>query len=82
MGLPVVTTVLVALRDQLSLESVLLLYLLAVVLVAVVGGILPGVVAAIVSVLLANYFFTPPFHTFVVEQRDMRCHEPSGQCPN
>ena len=24
----------------------------------------------IVSFLLANYFFTPPFHTLVVEQRD------------
>jgi len=66
----VVTTVLVQLREHLSLESVLLLYLLAVVLVAVVGGILPGVVAAIVSVLLANYFFTPPYHTLIVEQRD------------
>ncbi len=65
-----VTTVLVQLREHLSLESVLLLYLLAVVLVAVVGGILPGVVAAIVSVLLANYFFTPPYHTLIVEQRD------------
>jgi K+-sensing histidine kinase KdpD len=69
-GLPVVTTVLVRLREHFSLESVLLLYLLAVVLVAVVGGILPGVVAAIVSVLLANYFFTPPYHTLFVEQRD------------
>src|SRR5206468_3990356 len=59
-GLPVVTTVLVQLREHLSLESVLLLYLLAVVLVAVVGGILPGVVAAIVSVPLAHYFLTPP----------------------
>jgi K+-sensing histidine kinase KdpD len=69
-GLPVVTTVLVRLREDVSLESVLLLYLLAVVLVAVVGGVLPGVVAAIVSVLLANYFFTPPYHTLIVEQRD------------
>jgi K+-sensing histidine kinase KdpD len=69
-GLPVVTAVLVGVRSQLSLGSVLLLYLLAVVLVAVLGGILPAVVAAILSVLLANYFFTPPFHTFFVEQRD------------
>ncbi|WP_132192487.1 MULTISPECIES: DUF4118 domain-containing protein [Kribbella] len=69
-GLPIVTTVLVELRSQLSLESVLLLYLLAVVLVAVIGGILPAIVAAVLSVLLANYFFTPPFHTLFVEQRD------------
>jgi K+-sensing histidine kinase KdpD len=69
-GLPIATTVLAGLRDQLALESVLLLYLLAVVLVAVVGGVVPAVIAAIVSDLLANYFFTPPFHTLVVEQRD------------
>lgn len=65
-----VTAILVGLRSQLSLASVLLLYLLAVVLVAVVGGILPAVVAAVLSVLLVNYFFTPPFHTLIVEQRD------------
>ncbi|TDW95397.1 phospho-acceptor domain-containing protein [Kribbella pratensis] len=70
LGLPIVTVVLVGLRSQLALESVLLLYLLAVVLVAVIGGILPAVVAAVLSVLLANYFFTPPFHTLFVEQRD------------
>jgi K+-sensing histidine kinase KdpD len=69
-GLPVVTQVLLELRAQLALGSVLLLYLLAVVLVAVIGGVIPAVVAAIVSFLLANYFFTPPFHTLVVEQRD------------
>jgi K+-sensing histidine kinase KdpD len=69
-GLPVVTAILVGVRSQVSLESVLLLYLLAIVLVAVVGGILPAVVAAVLSVLLANYFFTPPFHTLFVEQRD------------
>jgi K+-sensing histidine kinase KdpD len=69
-GLPIATTVLVGLRDQLALESVLLLYLLAVVLVAVIGGVLPAVIAAIVSDLLANYYFTPPFHTLFVEHRD------------
>jgi two-component system, OmpR family, sensor histidine kinase KdpD len=69
-GLPLLTALLARLHTRLSLESVLLLYLLAVVLVAVVGGVLPAVVAATVSFLLANYFFTPPFHTFVVEQRD------------
>ena len=69
-GLPTATAVLVELRAQLALESVLLLYLLAVVLVAVVGGVLPAVIAAILSVLLANYYFTPPFHTLFVEQRD------------
>jgi K+-sensing histidine kinase KdpD len=68
--LPTLTALLVWARDSLSLGSVLLLYLLAVVLVSVVGGIVPGVVAAVASFLLANFFLTPPYHTFVVESRD------------
>jgi K+-sensing histidine kinase KdpD len=64
------TGVLVALRDTLALESVLLLYLLAVVLVAVIGGWLPALIAALASFLLANFFFTRPYHTLVVESRD------------
>lgn len=52
---------------DLALESVLLLYLLAVVVVAVVGGVLPALLAAVASFLLANWFLTPPFRTLVVE---------------
>ncbi|MFD7154979.1 DUF4118 domain-containing protein [Kribbella sp. NPDC059898] len=69
-SLPVLTIVLVPVRDSLALESILLLYLLLVVLIAATGGVLPGVVAALGSVLLANFFFTTPYHTFAVEQRD------------
>src|SRR5918993_576940 len=67
-GLPPLTTILIALRATLALESVLLLYLLAVVVVAVVGGILPAVVAALASLLLANFFFTTPYGTLHVDQ--------------
>jgi K+-sensing histidine kinase KdpD len=69
-GLPALTGVLVLARDTLSLGTLLLLYLLAVVIVAVIGGTLPAVLAAVVSFLLANWYLTPPYHTFVVEQRD------------
>jgi two-component system, OmpR family, sensor histidine kinase KdpD len=69
-GLPTLTVILTGSRNTLALGSVLLLYLLAVVVVAVVGGILPAVIAALASFLLANWFLTPPYHTFVVEQRD------------
>jgi K+-sensing histidine kinase KdpD len=68
--LPILTAFLVAVRGMLALESVLLLYLLAVVTVAVVGGVLPAVVAALASVILANFFFTTPYHTLIVNQRD------------
>jgi two-component system, OmpR family, sensor histidine kinase KdpD len=69
-GLPALTGVLVLARDDLSLGTLLLLYLLAVVIVAVIGGTLPAVLAAVASFLLANWYLTPPYHTFVVEQRD------------
>jgi len=69
-GLPALTAVLVLARDTLSLGTLLLLYLLTVVIVAVIGGTLPAVLAAVASFLLANWYLTPPYHTFVVEQRD------------
>jgi two-component system, OmpR family, sensor histidine kinase KdpD len=69
-GLPVGTAALLVARDDLALGSVLLLYLLAVVVIAAVGGLLPGIVSAALSFGLANWFFTPPFHTLAVAGRD------------
>lgn len=70
LGLPLFTALLVAVGPALALESVLLLYLLAVVVVAVVGGVLPAVLAAVTSFLLANWFLTPPFRTLLVASTD------------
>lgn len=67
-GLPLLTWVMVSLRASGPGESVLLIYLLAVVVVAVVGGMLPGLLGAVGGFLLANWFLTPPFHTFTVGQ--------------
>ncbi|MEO6470833.1 MAG: DUF4118 domain-containing protein [Aeromicrobium sp.] len=69
-GLALITAILVLLRDSLELESVLLVYMLAVVIVAVVGGMVAATVAAVLAFLLANWFLTPPYHTFEVERRD------------
>ncbi len=69
-ALPVLTVVLSSLLDELRLGSLLLVYLLAVVVVAAIGGWWPAVLAAIASVLTANWFLTPPFHTLAVESRD------------
>jgi K+-sensing histidine kinase KdpD len=66
-GLPLLTGLLVAVSDSVELDSVLLVYLLAVVLIAVIGGIGPSLLAALTSFLLANWFLTPPYHTFEVE---------------
>lgn len=69
-GVPVLTAALVTGRGTLGLDSVLLIYLLAVVVVAVVGGLLPAMLGAVVSFLLANWFLTPPYGTLQVQGRD------------
>lgn len=61
---------LVGSRGDLALGSVLLLYLTGVVVVAAVGGLGPGLLAAGASVLTANWFLVPPYHTLVMESRD------------
>jgi two-component system, OmpR family, sensor histidine kinase KdpD len=69
-GLPLVTVALANLRDSLSLPSVLLIYLITVLAVAAVGGTIPALVAALSASLLANWFFTPPYHRFTVAEAE------------
>jgi len=70
LGLPLLTIALVSVRSSLATQSILMIYLLAVVVVAVVGGVLPALVAAVASFLLVNWFLTPPYYTLVVHGRD------------
>ena len=51
-----------------NLVSDVLVFLLVVVVVALVGGFLPALVAAVGGSLLLNYYFTPPLHTFAVNE--------------
>ena len=69
-GLPVMTVALVALRGSVSLESALLLYLLAVVIIAIVGGAVPGLVTVVAADVLANYFLVPPYRTLHINSSD------------
>ena len=67
-GLPLLTWLLSDLRTDLGLPSVLLLFLLLVVAISAVGGVWPALSAAVVGFLLANWYFTPPIHTFTIEE--------------
>jgi two-component system, OmpR family, sensor histidine kinase KdpD len=67
-GLLALTGGLIPLRDDLAVESVLLLYLLAVVATAAVGGVWPASAAAVLAVGIVNWFFTPPYHTLTIAQ--------------
>lgn len=69
-GLPVLTAVLVRFRADLDLASHLLLYLLLVVAIAAVGGRAPALVSAVAAFLAANWYLTPPIHTWTVNERE------------
>jgi two-component system, OmpR family, sensor histidine kinase KdpD len=66
--LPLLTWGLVADTRHLSLDDDLLIYLVAVVAIAVFGGFWPAVLAAVAASLLVNWYFTPPLHTFSIEE--------------
>ncbi|MFJ6000445.1 ATP-binding protein [Streptomyces sp. NPDC092370] len=71
MGLAVLTVALVPVRGSLSLASIALIYLTAVVIVAATGGLGLALVAAVTSDVLVNFFFVPPYRTLTVENRDL-----------
>jgi two-component system, OmpR family, sensor histidine kinase KdpD len=69
-GLPLATILLASLRGQLSLASDILTVMVVVVAAAIVGGFWPGIAAAVAGFLLLNYYFTQPYHTFVISRPD------------
>jgi two-component system sensor histidine kinase KdpD len=67
-GLPALTAVLTEARADVDLPSVLLLYLALAVGVAATGGAAPAAAAAVGGFLCANWYFTPPVHTWTIAQ--------------
>ncbi|RBQ17991.1 histidine kinase [Spongiactinospora rosea] len=70
LGLPVLTLAMSAVRDHLSLPSVILLFLLLVVSVALAGGRWPAITAAVGAFLLINWYFTPPVRDLTIADPD------------
>ncbi|MGN6472453.1 MAG: sensor histidine kinase, partial [Mycobacteriales bacterium] len=65
--IPLMTVLLAANRSHVSLDDVLLLYLVTVLAITLVGGFWPAVLAAVAASLIINWYFTPPLHTFTVD---------------
>src|SRR5215467_1899589 len=65
---PLLTLVLGNVRGDVNLTSDVLLFLVGVVAVALIGGLIPSVIAAVASSLFLNYYFTPPFYTFNINE--------------
>jgi two-component system sensor histidine kinase KdpD len=69
-ALPLVTVLLLPLRDGEHLATVLLAYLGVVVVTTVIGGPGPGLTAAVAAFLLENYFFVAPVRTFTISETE------------
>lgn len=70
-GIPVLTAVLIALRDSVELSTVLLLYLALTVAATAAGGLAPGLLSAIGGFALAAFYFTRPFSRWVIADPDV-----------
>jgi two-component system sensor histidine kinase KdpD len=69
-GLPMLTAVLVPMRSDVGLPTILLLYLMLVVVVAALGGVVPAMVSALAAFLVVNRLFTPPIHTWTIAEAE------------
>ncbi|MEU4332779.1 sensor histidine kinase KdpD [Nonomuraea dietziae] len=65
-GLPALTAALIPFRNDLSLPSEILFFLVMTVGVALIGGMWPAITAAVGGSLLLNFFFTPPVGEFTI----------------
>jgi two-component system, OmpR family, sensor histidine kinase KdpD len=69
-GLPVLTGLLTPLRDNVTLTTVTLVYLASVIGIASLGSFAQATVSAIGALLLINWYFTPPVHTFTISSAE------------
>lgn len=65
-GVGAASAALVPFRENLSTTTVALTLLLIVLLAATGWGSRPAMVASVLGVLCLNFFFLPPFHTFII----------------
>lgn len=68
--MPLLTFAMTQIRSDVSLSTVFLVYLVAVLSLAAWGGIATGVVAALAASALENFYFVPPLHTLEVARPD------------
>jgi two-component system sensor histidine kinase KdpD len=66
--MPALTFVLTGFRGELSLSSVILIYLAVVVAISLVGRLWAALAAALASSLLINYYFAPPIHQWTIAE--------------
>ncbi|HEX6673535.1 MAG TPA: ATP-binding protein [Actinomycetes bacterium] len=70
LGTLALTLALLALRDQTTPLSAGFGFLVVVVAAAGIGGLGPGILASLLGFLTFNFFFLPPYHTFVIARAE------------
>ena len=70
LGLPLLTAILAAVRQHVSVGSALMIDLCLVMAVAALGGLRVGLVASVGAFGLTNWFLTPPLHTLTVGEAE------------
>jgi len=63
-----VTAILFSLRNALDTTLIALLYLLPLGIITAFWGLGPGITSALIAFLTFNYFFIPPYYTFIVHR--------------
>jgi len=69
-GLPLLIAAMVPFREALSLTSVILIMLTAVMAITLTGGMMPALLAAVGGFGLLNFFFTIPYHTLAATRHE------------
>ncbi|GAA2146999.1 ATP-binding protein [Glycomyces algeriensis] len=70
LGIPALCMALLPLHEELSLTTMILIVLTAVLGLTLTGGMWPALLGALTGSLLLNYFFTKPFNTFKVHDQE------------
>jgi two-component system sensor histidine kinase KdpD len=66
LGIVFITLIALPSRDRLNTVTIALSYLVIVLASATIGGLGPGIFVSVVGFFTFNFFFLPPYNTFVV----------------
>ncbi|NUQ88310.1 MAG: DUF4118 domain-containing protein, partial [Glycomyces artemisiae] len=69
-GIPLLVIALNPLHDELSLTTIILIVLTAVMGLTLTGGMWPALLAALLGFFLLNFFFTEPYYSFKVDDQE------------
>ena len=70
LGIPALCMVLLPLHEELSLTTMILIVLTAVMGLTLTGGMWPALLGALSGSILLNYFFTKPYNTLKVHDQE------------